>query len=119
MSANDGARPRQTGSSNTTKIAELNDRLRCHGVDGRMAFTRGVLATGSAPAVLAMVRVFDKFDVANDPYHQRDFGAFEWGGERFFWKIDYYNQAMQFGSPDPADPSVTCRVLTVMLASEY
>ena len=37
----------------------------------------------------------------------------------FFRKIDYYNMTLDMGSPDPADPKVTKRVLTVMFASEY
>lgn len=119
MFANDDARASQIGSSGSGRIAELNDHLRCSNVGGRIAITQGVLATGSVPAILARVRAFDAFDTDNDPYGQRDFGALDCGGEKVFWKIDYYDQAMQFGSPDPADPSVTCRVLTVMLASEY
>ena len=40
-------------------------------------------------------------------------------GRRIIWKIDYYDPSRQQGSEDPADPAKTCRVLTVMLASEY
>jgi hypothetical protein len=40
-------------------------------------------------------------------------------GEKLFWKIKYFDRSIQFASPDPADETLTIRVLTVMLASEY
>ncbi|MFZ2108608.1 MAG: DUF3768 domain-containing protein [Roseiarcus sp.] len=41
------------------------------------------------------------------------------GALRCFRKIDYYDRATEMGSPDPADPAATTRVLTIMLADEY
>ena len=46
-------------------------------------------------------------------------GSFELCGRKFFWKIDYYDRAMEHGSENPTDPEQTTRVMTVMLASEY
>ena len=47
------------------------------------------------------------------------FGAFDLQGQRVLFKIDYYDMALECGSEDPADASITRRVLTVMLADDY
>lgn len=114
----DDQSPSNPGS---TRIAQLNDQLRCHARGGQIAITAGIIALGNhaVHAVLEAVRSFDQFTSDNDPYGEHDFGALTVLGQRVFWKIDYYDRAMQFGSPDPADPVVTTRVLTIMLAEEY
>ena len=40
---------------------------------------------------------FDRFDGDNDPHREHDFGLLELVGRRFFWKIDYYDKAMEIG----------------------
>jgi hypothetical protein len=107
--------------SRTERIRALNDALRSSFQGGRVLVTQGVraLALARNAAVLQAVQAFDAFTADNDPHGEHDFGSFEHEGERFFWKIDYYNLAMDGGSEDPADPSVTTRVLTIMLAKEY
>lgn len=65
------------------------------------------------------VAEYDEFTPENDPHGERDFGAVTVGEQRFFWKVDYFDAAMRFGSEDPANPDLTTRVLTLMLASEY
>ena len=62
---------------------------------------------------------FTTFDAGNDPHGEHDFGALAFGAERYFWKIDYYDADLTFASPDPADPTVTRRVMTIMRADEY
>ena len=62
---------------------------------------------------------YDDFDALNDPHGEHDFGAIDYCGAELLWKIDYYNDELAKASPDPADESVTARVLTIMLAEEY
>lgn len=91
-------------------------------IDGKVLVTRGIAALPPVAQIiiLANVRNFDAFTPDNDPYGERDFGAFtEAGAGKIFWKIDYHDRDYRHGSPDPADPGITRRVLTVMLAEEY
>ena len=112
-------RPRETAS--TTPIAQLNDAFRRSFVGGRVVETAGVLTLPETEriAFLLAVRRFDGFDGDNDPHGEHDFGAVEVGGRRLFWKIDAYDCDLRGHSPNPADPAVTTRVLTIMLAEEY
>ena len=77
------------------------------------------LSPNTRAQLLHHVRQFHDFEIGGDPYGEHDFGAIEFEGERFFWKIDYYNRQLDGGSEDPSDPAKTSRVLTIMLASEY
>ena len=107
--------------SNSERIRELNDNLRHAFAAGSVVITEGVdaLSAEVKAAVLQRVRSFDRFDRDNDPHGEHDFGNFEIAGQRFFFKVDYYNLEMDGGSEDPADPEKTTRVLTVMKAEEY
>jgi hypothetical protein len=103
------------------RVRDLNDAFRRSFAGGRVMTTAGVAAMTEElrAEVFGRVRAFEAFTRENDPRGEHDFGSFEVGGQKLFWKIDYYDAAMEFGSEDPADPSKTTRVLTVMLASEY
>lgn len=103
------------------RIRNANDCARATLAFRSVLVTVGVrsLHEEATSAALAKVRSFDAFTTDNDPYGEHDLGSFKLGGERLFWKIDYYDRTLSAGSPDPADPSVTARVLTIMLASEY
>lgn len=109
-----------SSSSRTERIRELNDAFRKTLDGGQCLFTAGVSDMGIpfATAALAAVRAFDAFDADNDPHGEHDFGAFEIAERKLFWKIDYYDNSLEFGSNDPADPAQTKRVLTIMLAEE-
>ena len=103
------------------RIRALNDALRQHHRGGTIVITRGIQALGAETirAIDQAITAFDGFDDANDPYGEHDFGSVYVRGLTVFFKIDYYDLDLQEHSPDPADPTVTHRVLTIMLAEEY
>lgn len=105
----------------TLAIRMANDELRTSFSGGRVMMTQGVnaLADATIAKVLRAVRDFDDFSEDNDPYGTHEFGMLDIDGERVMFKIDAYDQNLEYGSPNPADPSVTTRVLTILLASEY
>ncbi len=106
----------------TLTIRRLNDRFRSSlHRGGKRLMTAGIAALPprDQAAILAKVIAFDTFTEDNDPHGEHDFGAFDHAGRRIFWKIGYYDQSLEFGSENPADPAQTTRVLTIMLADEY
>lgn len=110
----------------TTKrdqIRELNDAFRKSLVPdlGHLVFSAGVSSLPHDVRAMACIKTtsFEAFSEDNDPYGEHDFGSFEVEGNRFFFKIDYYDSKLESGSEDPTDPEKTKRVLTLMLAEEY
>jgi len=103
------------------RIRDLNDQFRRTGDGGRQLITPGIQEMGlvATLTIRQLVAKYDAFCEDNDPYGEHDFGNLEYQGHKVFWKIDYYNATLSAGSPDPADPTVTTRVLTILLAQEY
>ncbi len=110
-----------TVTERSARIREHNDQARTSPRASTVYLTQGIIALGEQGVIAALraVREFDAFDGGNDPYHEHDMGIIALGDETVLWKIDYYDLDHRFASPDPADPEVTSRVLTIMLASEY
>jgi len=113
-------RAARTDVPRVERIARLNDQLRTTGTGGTIMITQNVRRiTGFDPAMLAKALAeYSGFEKGND-YQERDFGTLTLWGWDLLWKMDYYDRALKFGSEDPADPAITRRVLTVMLASDW
>jgi hypothetical protein len=105
----------------TERIRTLNDELRQYLLGGLAVITPGVAALGqqAVERIVKTIAVYDDFCHANDPHEEHDFGSFEADGQAIFFKIDYYDKNLTHHSPDPADPAVTERVITIMFADEY
>jgi hypothetical protein len=106
----------------SNRIRELNDAFRMNpAMRGKLMLTHGVanMENGFADKAIKAVQEFTAFDQGNDPYSEHDFISVEVDGETVFAKIEYYDRTLQYGSPNPEDPAVTTRVMTVMLADEY
>lgn len=119
-------------------IRRLNDAARSN--PGTASIANVTIGFQSLPdadrfAALAQIVSFTQFNGDNDLYGEHDFGAIyrlangAWTQERpsnekaiaatVFWKVDYYDISLTFGSDAPWDAQRTKRVLTIMLASEY
>lgn len=108
-------------SLKAAKIAALNDALRTTLMGGKIVMTAGINAMPDRTKanILTSVRNFSDFNKDNDPHGEHDCAMFDVDGHGCMFRIDYYDKALQYGSEDPADPNVTTRVLTGMLASDY
>ena len=74
--------------------------------------------------LLQMIKNFDAFSEANDPYKEHDLTVVELDEERYFYKIDYcdreaFSQGREILSEDPSDPEKTLRIGVLMRADEY
>lgn len=108
-------------AARSTIIRCLNDTFRTTFAGGQVMLTQGILALGGEAqrTILERVRAFDDFCTDNDPHGEHDFGAFDHAGERVAFKIDYYDLSLTYGSENPADASITRRVMTIMLMDEW
>lgn len=116
----------------------LNEQARSNpGIACHANITIGFQSLSDADRIgaLSQIIAFANFTGENDPHGEQDFGAVyrlasgEWTqhrpqkdeeiSETVFWKIDYYDNALEFGSEAPWDDAKTTRVMTIMLASEY
>ena len=120
----------QPDTARTAIIRSLNDRFRQTFIGGAVVITAGIAALDEATQqhIFAAVQQFDAFDEDNDPWHEHDFGAVEVAGclpgsattcECVIFKLSYYDLTRAMHSEDPADPTKTERVMTIMLADEY
>lgn len=113
-----GANPSSTKDG---RIRDLNDGLRRTFSSGRVMLTSGVQAMDAVEraTLLRAIQQFDDFTPANDPCGEHDFGRVIVAGQGYFFKVDYYDNDLRYQSPDPADATVTTRVLTIMREDEY
>lgn len=104
-------------------IRSLNDAFRSNFQGGKIMLTRSVaqLSVTLRRSLIVAVQKFQDFDSDSDEYefNEHDLAFMEFQGTRYMWKIDYYDSEMEYRSENPADSSVTTRVLTIMEASEY
>ena len=111
----------------TLTLRQQNDSFRAGLIVGGCAFPGTVVVTADVRAMgrdfltdATLAVAFDgDFGVENDPWGDHAFGVVTVGDERLYWKIDYYDTDLEFGSNNPSDPAMTHRVLTILFPSEY
>lgn len=102
-------------------IATLNDNFRKTFTGGQVLLTAGIANMNSEDKahIVSLVQNFNNFNEDNDPYGEHDFLSIDYKGNKIFAKIDYYDLNNEFMSENPANSTITNRVMTIMLADEY
>jgi hypothetical protein len=113
-------------ASRTAMIARLNDNARL-GLDrrARVLFTSNCLETFRptpethvAFVQAELLKAFRHCEFAADsPEH--DFASILHRERKVWMKIDYYDEACEYGSEDPANAAITTRVITILLPEDY
>jgi uncharacterized protein DUF3768 len=100
------------------EIRTLNDAFRTTMTGGQVLMTAAVNALPSDVKAMLIRRVatFADFTPDNDPHGEHDFGSIRLRGQKFFWKIDLYEEPGVKGAD--GQPPAT-RLLTIMLAEEW
>lgn len=112
-------------NTNTDKIRELNDDFRtnlfrkCENTLLNLSQMVSCLPTTEQIQILDKVAKFNDFNEGNNPHAENDFGKVSYNGQDYFFKIDYYDNDLKYHSLNPADPTQTIRILTIMHVSEY
>ena len=105
----------------TEIIRELNDEARRSFKNVQVMLALGIRTRPEKEIaeILKRVRTFNNFNKNNDVYGEHDYLSFDYKGEKIIAKIDYYDQNYRFMSENPADPTITNRVMTIMTGEEY
>lgn len=113
--------PDIVNGSKLDRIRTLNDILRRSFTGGRVMLTASVaeMEIAQKTKVMTAIQQFNEFDNDNDPHCEHDMVFVTVDGDKFIAKIDYYDLNVEYHSDDPADPTKTVRVLTIMRAEDY
>lgn len=118
--------PAASDDTRLATIARLNDRTR-QGLDrtARIMMTKTCLGTFAsddrADAIIVQAQLLAairRHDFPDTEARERDRGSFTFRDTTVYFRIDYYDADLAYGSEDPADASVTRRVLTIMLRED-
>ena len=112
---------RNVMTNKAQQIRALKDDLRQHLIGGGAVITPGIAplaekpSTGLSKQSLGMMASV----TATTRTENMTLGHSKPKGKRSFSRCDYYDKALAAHSPDPANSSVSERVITIMLAQEY
>ena len=83
----------------------------------RCVLTESVSESPNREEILEAVKNFDSFSGDNDPHGEHDFGSVIVGGEKYFFKFDYYDLNYEYGADQREEEYAL--LLTIMHASDY